>query len=127
MIEIRIPNEIKNYKERAYFNLTYRQLISLLIALLINIPLWFFAKDYVNEQLLSWIILIIACVFAGIGFFKYNNMYLERFLYTYIKFKFNNQKRLYKVNNFYEFCVNKNKEGKENDINIKKRERKQKK
>ena len=45
MIEIKIPKEITDYKEKFLFGLTVRQLVSVVVALAICIPLFIFGKD----------------------------------------------------------------------------------
>lgn len=44
MIEIRIPKEIRTYKEKLFFGLTLRQLICTLIAVVVNVPLYWFGR-----------------------------------------------------------------------------------
>ena len=53
MIEIKIPKEITDYKEKFLFGLTVRQLVSVVVALAICIPLFIFGKDYLGEDLVG--------------------------------------------------------------------------
>lgn len=46
MIEIRIPKEIKNYREKLFFGLTLRQCICAGVALLICVPLYIFGNKF---------------------------------------------------------------------------------
>jgi hypothetical protein len=104
MIEVRIPNEIKNYKETWYFGLNTRQLICVGLAIAINVPLYMYCRDIIHPELMGWIRIITGIVFCGIGFYEYNNMKFEKFLWTYLKFKTSPQLRLYKTYTFAEFA-----------------------
>ena len=48
MIAVRIPKEIKEYKEKLVFGLNVRQLISVVIALTICIPLYIFGRKIIG-------------------------------------------------------------------------------
>ena len=95
MIEIRIPKEIKHYREKLFFGLTFRQCICAGFALLICVPLYIFGSRYLSQEVVSWAVIIIAAPLMFAGFFKYNDMTFERFavelFYTY----FTPQKRAY--------------------------------
>lgn len=80
MIEIKIPKEITDYKEKFLFGLTVRQLVSAVVALAICIPLFIFGKDYLGEDLLGWIIILVAIPIFAFGFFRYDGMPFEQFL-----------------------------------------------
>lgn len=103
MIEIKIPKEIKYYKEKIAFGFTIRQLISVSLALGINIPLYIFGKDIIGEDLMSWLVIIIAVPLAMIGWFNYNGMNFEQFLIAVFQSEFlYPKKRIYKSENLYE-------------------------
>lgn len=80
MIEIKVPKEITDYKEKFMFGLTVRQFFSVAAALVICVPLYIFGKDYLGEDLVSWLIIIVAAPIFGFGFFKYNGMSFEQFV-----------------------------------------------
>ena len=61
MITVRIPNEIRAYKEKLVAGLTARQLISTILALAICVPLYFYGKKYLPEDVMAWAIILIAC------------------------------------------------------------------
>lgn len=102
MIAIRIPEEIRKYKERIMFGLSARQLICTIIALLICVPLYFFGRSFINEELLSWTIILIAGPVFAIGFIKYNGMPMEKFAVAIFKYLFlYPTKRKYKTENAF--------------------------
>ena len=80
MIEIKIPKEITDYKEKFLFGLTVRQLVSAVVALAICVPLFIFGKDYLGEDMVGWIIILVAIPIFAFGFFKYDGMPFEKFL-----------------------------------------------
>ena len=95
MIEIRIPKEIKNYREKLCFGLTLRQCICAGVALLICVPLYIFGRNFIPQELVSWLVILIAAPLMLAGFFKYNDMFFEQFAVEFFYFYFFPQKRVY--------------------------------
>ncbi len=96
MIEIKIPKEITEYKERFLFGLTVRQCVSVAAALGICIPLYIFGKDYFGSEITSWLVILIAVPVFGFGFIKYNGMTFEKLVSVLFRQKFAEpQKRKY--------------------------------
>ena len=102
MIAVRIPDEIKKYKEKIVWGLTARQVISLLLAGFICVPLYWYGKDFIPEDILSWIIILIATPIGAIGFFKFNGMPMEKFIVAVAKFEvLYPRKRVFKTENAF--------------------------
>lgn len=102
MIEVKIPKEIRNYKEKLFFGLNLRQILCTIIALGINIPLYFALKEYLSADLVSWIIIGIALPIFLIGYFNYNGMPFEQFVACIFRFMFlTPQRRKYKTDNLF--------------------------
>ncbi len=80
MIEIKIPKEITEYKEKFMFGLTVRQFVSAVAALAICIPLFIFGKDFLGEDVIGWLIILIAVPIFAFGFFRYDGMPFEKIL-----------------------------------------------
>ena len=95
MIEIRIPKEIKNYREKLFFGLTLRQSICAGVALLICVPLYIFGNKFIPQEALSWLVILIAAPLMLAGFFRYNDMNFEQFAVEFIYHNFTSQKRVY--------------------------------
>lgn len=95
MIEIRIPKEIKNYREKLFFGLTLRQCICAGVALFICVPLYMFGNKFLPQEAVSWLVLIIAAPLMLAGFFRYNDMTFEQFAIEYFFHIFTPQKRVY--------------------------------
>ena len=95
MIEIRIPKEIKNYREKLFFGLTLRQCLCVGIALLICVPLYIFGRNFIPQEIVSWLVILIAAPLMLAGFFKYNDMFFEQFAVEFFYHYFSPQKRIY--------------------------------
>lgn len=106
MIEVRIPKEIRTYKEKFFFGLNVRQSICTVLALAINIPLYIFICPHIGNELSSWIIILSGSPLFLIGFFHYNGMPFEQFASCIFKFQIlTPQKRKYKVENLYAILI----------------------
>ena len=78
MIAVRIPEEIRKYKEKLAFGLTARQIVCTIITLGICVPLYWYGKDYIQEDLLGWLIMIIAIPTLSVGYLKFNGLTMEK-------------------------------------------------
>ena len=102
MIEVRIPKEIRTYKEKLFFGLNLRQTICSVLAIAINIPLYIYARPYIGDDLAGWLIMLTAGPLFLVGYFNYNGMHFERFLICILRFQLlTPQKRKYKTENIY--------------------------
>ncbi len=95
MIEIKIPKEISDYKQKFLFGLTVRQFISVASALVVCVPTYIFGKKTVGEDVISWVVILIAVPIFCFGFLKFNGMPFEQFILTVIRFGIQPQKRKY--------------------------------
>lgn len=102
MITVRIPKEIREYKEKLAFGLTARQLVASIIALVICVPLYLYGRKILGEDLTSWIVILVALPCAGIGFIKKNGMPFEKYMWAVLKQNLiYPQKTLFKTDNFF--------------------------
>lgn len=95
MIEIRIPKEIKNYREKLFFGLTLRQCICASASLAVCVPIYIFGNRFLPQEAVSWVVILIAVPLMLTGFFRYNDMAFEQFALEVIHFYANPQKRVY--------------------------------
>ena len=105
MIEIKIPKEITEYKEKFLFGLTVRQFFSVAAALAVCAPLYIFSKDYIGDDGAGWLVLLLAAPIFGFGFIKYNGMTFEKLIMVIYRQKWKEpQKRKYiELPVFWEF------------------------
>lgn len=94
-IEIKIPKEIKEYKETFLFGLTVKKFISLAIALVICVPLYIFGKNFMPSEMVSWAVIIVGAPILGVGFVTYHNMSFSQLAARFFDMTFHPQKRKY--------------------------------
>ena len=87
-MEIKINKEIRSYKETVYFGLTARQLICSLLAVGTAVGLYFALRGVLDRETLGWLCLVGAAPMAAAGFFHYNGLTLEQFLWAWCKTNF---------------------------------------
>lgn len=95
MITVRVPAEIRKYKESLFFGLNARQVVSVIVTAGICIPLYYFGKNTINEELLSWLIMFIATPSLAFGFFSFRDLPFEKFCIAIYHFFVNPPKRKY--------------------------------
>lgn len=120
-MEVKINKEIRNYTEKIFFGLSLRQFVFSVCACIVAVVIYFICNKHFNKEITSWICIIGVLPFIGLGFFKYNGMTLEKFLYTFLKSEVLVPKNLkFKSNNIYYdlFKENIDKKSKE-DLNAK--------
>ena len=107
LIEVKIPKEIKSYKEKIFFNLSIRQTLSFVAGLFVVVPFFIYAVTVLkwNSDLVGWLAIFIGIPLFSIGFFSYRGMSLEKLIYQIIKTYFiYPTKRVYRSkNNVEEF------------------------
>lgn len=102
MIEIKIPKEIREYKEVIFAGLNLRQIISLSVAFAVNVPLYIYTKPHIGDDMASWLVMLIGIPVFLIGFIKFDGMPFEKYFKIMLRFNFLvPRKRKYKVENIY--------------------------
>lgn len=97
-IEVRVPKEITEYKEKIIFGLSIRQLICFIIALLVGISTYFIANKYLGSDIASTIVMVEVMPIFAIGFIKKNGFTFEKYIALMIRHKLGVNKRGYKTN-----------------------------
>ncbi|MGN0005631.1 MAG: PrgI family protein [Candidatus Gastranaerophilaceae bacterium] len=101
-MEVHINTEVKGYKESIVLGLTLRQTLCSVLAIGTAVGIYFGFRDILGKETVSWLCLVCAAPFAVAGFFKYNGMTLEKFLYEVIyTYLFRSDLLLYKSQNWY--------------------------
>ena len=101
-MEIKINREVRTYHETIFFGLSARQFFCSLGAVAVAVGAYFLLKDALGKETTSWLCMVCAAPLAAAGFFSYNGLPLERFLWA--AFKTNvlcAGRRLYKSENQY--------------------------
>ena len=100
MIELEIPREIKDYKTKYVLGLTFRQNVSMFLAIVIGVFIYTKGKVFFSEDVRRWIVIGTSIPIISIGFFRYNSMYIEEFIRVFIQTTFiYPRKRIYQTEN----------------------------
>ena len=85
IIEVKIPKEIRAHRETIFFGLSARQFICAVLAVGLAAGIYLGLGNIIGKEAASWLCLLIAAPVAIAGFFHYNGMSLEQFLWAFIK------------------------------------------
>ena len=85
MIEIKIPKEVRKHKETIFFGLTARQFFCAAAAVGLAAGLYLGLGPVIGKETASWVCILAAAPVALAGFFHYNGMTLEQFLWAVVK------------------------------------------
>ena len=83
LIEVKINKEVRDYQESLFFGLSTRQFIFALLAVLVAVGVYFLLRNVTGD--VGWICILAAFPFALGGFFKYNGMNMEQFLWAFLR------------------------------------------
>lgn len=84
-MEIKINKEIRDYTESIFFGLSARQCIFSVLAIIVAVGLYFSLRGTFGIETLSWLCIVAAFPFAMLGFFKYQGLTGEQFIWAFIK------------------------------------------
>lgn len=84
-MEIKINKEIRSYKESIFFGLSFRQFVCSALAVGIAVGVYFGLRNIFNKETVSWLCIICAAPIAVTGFFQYNGLNFEQFLWAVFK------------------------------------------
>ena len=87
-MEVRINKEVRNYQESLFFGLSLRQFLFALLAVLVALAMYFCLRPVLGTGEIGWVCILAAFPFALGGFFTYNGMTLEQFLWAVVKSEF---------------------------------------
>jgi len=94
-MEIKIPREVRKYKESIFFGLSMRQFFCSAVAVGVAILAYFGLRDHLGNEGVSWVCISVALPIALIGFLTYHEMTLEHFILAWLKSELIMPKRLY--------------------------------
>ena len=84
-IDVKIPKEIRAHQETIFFGLSERQFICAVLAVGLAAGIYLGLGGIIGKEAASWLCLLVAAPVAIAGFFHYNGMTLEQFLWAFIK------------------------------------------
>ena len=87
-MEIKIPKEVRKYRESIFFGLSARQFICSFVAIAAAVAVYFWLAPALGQEGVSWVCILVAAPFAAAGFFSYHSMALEQFLVAWFRSEF---------------------------------------
>lgn len=119
-MEVKIPKDIHSYHESVFFGLSWRQFFCSALAVGTAVGLYFLTRNVLGRETASWLCLIGAAPFAAAGFFSYNGLTLEKFLWTVFKSEvLFSARRVYRAENYYYQFLTAQNQKKRNKKNVK--------
>ena len=100
-MEVKVPREVRRYEESVMLGLSMRQFICSTIAVGVAILAYFGLRDYLGNEGVSWVCILVALPIALIGFVTYHEMTLEHFALAWIKSELLMPKRLWFASDNY--------------------------
>ena len=101
-MEVRINKEVRNYQESLFFGLSLRQFLFALLAVAVAVGVYFGLPPVLGNGEIGWVCVLAAFPFALGGFFQYNGMNFEQFLWAFLRSEFLTPKQLtFKSENVY--------------------------
>lgn len=102
MAYIPVPKDLSKVKTKVVFNLTRRQIICFVAALIVGLPLFFLLKDSAGTSLAAFAMILIMLPCFLLAMYEKHGQPLEVVLKHIIQTKFIRPKeRPYKIENFY--------------------------
>ena len=86
-MEIKINKEISDYHETIFFGLSARQFFCSLSAVGVAVGIYFLFGSVLGKEITSWLCMVWAVPLAAAGFFNYNGMTFEKFIWAVFKTK----------------------------------------
>ena len=101
-MEIKINREIRDYTESVFFGLSLRQAVFSAAAVGVAVAVFFLLRPVLSMETVSWLCILAAAPFAALGFIRYHGMNAEKLLWSVIRDRLLEPRRLtVHHNNFY--------------------------
>ena len=96
-LEVKIPKEITEYREKIFLGLSVRQIICVAIAAILGTISFFVVRPFIGNDLALYFVLLIAAPVMGIGFIRINGFTFEKYLGIMFTHMFGRQVRVYRT------------------------------
>lgn len=89
-VEVKVPKDIKEYREKVIAGMTLKQLLCLSIAAGVNIviSLIFIAWLKIPMEITSWLMILSSIPIVSFGWFKRNGLTFEVYIKQFFKYHF---------------------------------------
>lgn len=123
-IEVRIPKEITEYKEKIILGLSFRQLAAGAVCIVSAIGANYLGSCIFNDTVGKFLSMIIPAPVFAVGFIKKNGFTMEKYISMVFKHVFRVNRRPYKTELIFDEKIYDKKEGENNAESVKKRKHK---
>lgn len=96
-VEVRIPKEITEYKEKIIFGLSIRQLVCFTIAIVAGVTTYVVTKRMFGADTASYIVIVEVMPVFAIGFIQKDGFPFEKYVAMFFRHMFGNHRRVYKT------------------------------
>lgn len=94
-IEVRIPKEITEYKEKILFGLNIRQLLCFSAAIVLGTGSYYLISKYLGTEVASYVVIFEVLPIFALGFFKKDGFNFERYVALILRHKLGRSRRNY--------------------------------
>lgn len=102
MVEREIPKEITDYETKYLFKMTLRQNIAFGIMIIVNLLLQFYAKPFIHNEIVDWLMLLVASLAGAVALWKPNKQDFEKVAWFAIQTELiYPKKRVYRTENIF--------------------------
>ena len=84
-VEIKVNKDFRSHKEAIFFGLSLRQLVCCALALGAALGVYFGLHDILGDETTSWLCILAAAPIGVAGFFQYNGMTFEKYVWQVVK------------------------------------------
>ena len=94
-IEVKIHKDINEYQEKIIMGMSMKQLISVLIAIVVNFLIGFFMIRVLGLEMMvvSWFMIIASIPIVAFGWYKKNGMSFKVYINYFLKYHLGTGKR----------------------------------
>lgn len=78
-MEVRVHEEINSYKEK-FYGFTFRQIVSIVLVLIFDVPMYIVLRKYISEDILQFIVILVSAPILSIGWLTIQQLPFEKFL-----------------------------------------------
>lgn len=93
MIKADVPQDVTEYKEQFFLGMTGRQIICVVLMIVLAIGTFLVGRNFVNIDILIYLIVFEVAPLAAVGFLNYNGMGFEKLIGQVAYFYIGNQRR----------------------------------
>ncbi|MBF0015420.1 PrgI family protein [Enterococcus casseliflavus] len=95
-VEVRVPKDIKEYKEKIIGGMSMKQLFSVGVAIVVNsvISLVFIRFLGYSMDVVSWLMIVFSIPIVAFGWFKKDGLSFQQFLYYFFSYHFSSGRRI---------------------------------